>query len=93
VHAVDPAETAAVVRVPIARLVDPANRLEVAHPSGYHGPAFLVAGLLVWGFTGGLLSALLRLGGWEREWDDSRVRDLDEAWRAARAGRQEVADR
>ena len=91
VHAADPAETAAVLRVPIAHLADPANRLEVAHPSGYHGPAFAVAGLLVWGFTGGLLSALLRLGGWERAWDATRVRDLDEAWSAARAGRQEVA--
>lgn len=91
VHAADPAETAAVLRVPITQLADPVNRLEVAHPSGYHGPAFAVAGLLVWGFTGGLLSALLRLGGWERAWDATRVRDLDEAWSAARAGRQEVA--
>jgi len=33
----------------------------------------------------------LRLGGWERAWDTGRVRDLDEAWSAARAGRQEVA--
>ena len=62
------------------------NRLQVRHPSGYIGPAFAVAGLLVWGFTGGLLSALLHLGGWERPWDATRVRDLDEAWAAARAG-------
>jgi 8-oxo-dGTP pyrophosphatase MutT (NUDIX family) len=92
VHAVDPGETAAVIRVPVATLADPAHRIQVAHPSGYTGPAFLVAGLLVWGFTGGLLSALLRLGGWERDWNTGRVRDLDEAWSAARAGRQEVAD-
>lgn len=91
VHPVDPGETAAVVRVPISTLADPAHRIRVAHPSGYTGPAFLVAGLLVWGFTGGILSALLRLGGWERAWDTGRVRDLDEAWSAARAGRQEVA--
>jgi 8-oxo-dGTP pyrophosphatase MutT (NUDIX family) len=84
VHAVDPAETAAVVRVPLAVLADPRRRIQVAHPSGYTGPAFLVAGLLVWGFTGGLLSALLRLGGWERAWDATRVRDLDDAWSAAR---------
>ncbi|NMI00807.1 CoA pyrophosphatase [Pseudonocardia sp. K10HN5] len=91
VRAVDVGETARVVRVPITALADPANRLQVNHPSGYIGPAFSVAGLLVWGFTGGLLSALLHLGGWERPWDRSRVDDLGEAWSAARAGRQEVA--
>ncbi|MHA6797092.1 NUDIX hydrolase [Pseudonocardia bannensis] len=93
VRAVDPGETARVVRVPVAALADPANRLQVSHPSGYIGPAFSVAGLLVWGFTGGLLSALLHLGGWERPWDRSRVDDLGTAWSAARAARQEVAGR
>lgn len=91
VEAVDPAETAAVVRVPLATLADPANRLTVRHPSGHVGPAFAVAGLLAWGFTGGILSALLHLGGWARPWDTSRVHDLGDAWSAARAGRREVA--
>lgn len=86
VHAVDAGETAAVVRVPLAELADPLHRIRVAHPSGYVGPAFWVAGLLVWGFTGGLLSAVLDLGGWARPWDASRVLDLDEAWSAARSG-------
>jgi 8-oxo-dGTP pyrophosphatase MutT (NUDIX family) len=86
VHAVDAAETAGVARVPLAALADPANRIQVGHPSGYVGPGFLVAGLLVWGFTGGLLSALLDLGGWARPWEPSRVLDLDEAWTRARAG-------
>jgi len=85
VAAVDPGETAAVVRVPMAVLADPDHRLEVAQPSGFTGPAFVVAGLLVWGFTGGLLSALLRLGGWERCWDTSTVANLDQAWSAARS--------
>lgn len=88
VHAVDAGETAAVVRVPLERLADPHNRFQVGHPSGLVGPAFTVAGLLVWGFTGGLLSALLDLGGWARPWDTSRVEDLESA---ARAARQEVA--
>jgi len=87
VHAVDAGETAAVARVPLAQLADPANRLMVGHPSGLTGPAFTVAGLLVWGFTGGLLSALLDLGGWARPWDTSRVEDLESA---ALAARQEV---
>lgn len=91
VHAVDPGETAAVVRVPFSVLADPARRIRVGHPSGFVGPAFTVAGLLVWGFTGGILSALLDLGGWAQPWDTSRVLDLDDAWFMARAGRQEVA--
>jgi 8-oxo-dGTP pyrophosphatase MutT (NUDIX family) len=92
VRAVDPSETATVVRVPVATLADPVNRFQVRHPSGYVGPAFSVAGLIVWGFTGGLLSTLLHLGGWERPWNASRVRDLDEAWAAVRAEGREVAE-
>ncbi len=87
VRAVDAGETAAVVRVPLAVLAEPANRIQVGHPSGYTGPAFVVAGLLVWGFTGGIVSALLDLGGWARPWATARVLDLGEAWAAARAGR------
>jgi 8-oxo-dGTP pyrophosphatase MutT (NUDIX family) len=93
VHAVDAAETATVVRVPLAELTDPANRIRVRHSSGVAGDAFVVAGLLVWGFTGGLLSALLDLGGWARPWDRSRVLGLENAWSAARSGRQEVTER
>jgi len=86
-----PGETATVVRVPLAALADPANRLRVGHPSGYIGAAFIVSGLLVWGFTAGILSALLDRGGWARPWDTSRILDLERAWSTARADRQEVA--
>jgi 8-oxo-dGTP pyrophosphatase MutT (NUDIX family) len=78
VGVVDEAEVAAVVRVPLSDLVDPGARVQVAHPSGWVGPAFEVADLLVWGFTAGLLDKLLALGGWEQPWDRSRVRTLDE---------------
>jgi 8-oxo-dGTP pyrophosphatase MutT (NUDIX family) len=72
----DPVEVAAVARVPIAALVDPANRLLVRHPSGYAGPAFRVADMLVWGFTAGILDRLLTLGGWDVAWDRDRVEPL-----------------
>ena len=72
----DPAEVAAVVRVPLADLADPANRFVARHPSGRAGPAFQVDGLLVWGFTAGIVDRLLALSGRERPWDDQRVRDL-----------------
>jgi len=76
VRVVDAAEVASVHVVAIAELVDPANRLRASHPSGFVGPAFTVAGLLVWGFTAGLLSQVLRLGGFERPWDTDRVEEL-----------------
>ncbi len=76
VAVVDPGEIAAVLRVPLAELLDPANRVSVSHPSGFVGPAFAVRGLLVWGFTAGLLSRLLALAGLERPWDASVTRPL-----------------
>ncbi len=72
----DPAEVAAVERVRIADLADPANRFTVRHPSGLVGPAFRVGGVLVWGFTAGILDRLLALCGWERPWDAERVEEL-----------------
>lgn len=83
VRAVDPAETAAVARVPLAHLADPANRFRVRHASGFAGPAFAVPGMLVWGLTAALLSLVISLGGWDRAWDADDVRDLDEAWRSS----------
>jgi 8-oxo-dGTP pyrophosphatase MutT (NUDIX family) len=78
VAAVDKAETASVVRVPVADLADPGNRIVVRHPSGWVGPAFEVAGMVVWGFTGALVDGLLRLGGWERPWSVRCVRESDQ---------------
>lgn len=80
---VDFRETVAVARVLLRVLADPANRLIVRGPSGYPCPAFLVPGMLVWGFTGGLLAALLAMGGWARPWEPAAEYDLDAAWRLA----------
>ncbi len=76
VGVVDPGEVASVHRVPLSALADPANRVRVQHPSGYIGAAFLVRGLLVWGFTGGLLDRMLQLAGWEQPWEPARIVDL-----------------
>jgi hypothetical protein len=76
VHPASPREIAGVHRVPIAELADPANRVRVRHPSGYLGPAFEVAGMVIWGFTAGVLDTLLDLGGWSQPWDRTRVREL-----------------
>ena len=73
-----PAEVAHVARLPVAELVDPRNRIRVRHPSGWVGPAFQVRGLLVWGFTAGVISTLLDLAGWSRPWS-GRIVELPDA--------------
>jgi 8-oxo-dGTP pyrophosphatase MutT (NUDIX family) len=85
VWAVDPRETQAVARAPISVLTNPANRFQVRHPRGFIGPAFALPGMLVWGFTAGLLSMILGMAGWERPWDSEDVRDFEAAWRAVEA--------
>ena len=77
VRAADPREVASVARVPVADFVNPANRVTVRHPSGFLGPGFHVAGLMVWGFTGGLIARILDLAGWEQPWDRDRIFDLE----------------
>ena len=64
------------IRAPLSELTDPARRFTVSHPSGFVGPAFDVDGLLVWGFTAGLLSKVLELAGLERSWDRRDPRPL-----------------
>ncbi|MDI1290205.1 MAG: CoA pyrophosphatase [bacterium] len=78
VRAQDPAEVASVHRVPIADLANPANRCRVLHPSGYIGPGFEVEGMIVWGFTGGIIAGLLDRIGWAVPWDESRLVPLPE---------------
>jgi 8-oxo-dGTP pyrophosphatase MutT (NUDIX family) len=73
---VDLAEVARVELIPIAELVEPANRFRVRHPSGWIGPGFAAGGLFVWGFTAGLLDRLLTFGGWAKPWDETVVRPL-----------------
>jgi len=77
VDVVDPLEVAAVLRVPLPELLDPARRFSVRHPSGWRGPAFEVGdGLLLWGFTAGVVSRLFAHAGLELPWDDTRERPL-----------------
>ncbi|MFB9238519.1 NUDIX hydrolase [Plantactinospora siamensis] len=76
VHPREPAEVAHVARLPVAELVDPDNRLRLRHPSGWIGPAFQVRGMLVWGFTAGVLASLLEMGGWARPWPLDRIGEL-----------------
>lgn len=82
VAVVDQAETALVARVPVRAFVNPENRLMVYRTGAgirYAGPAFLLNEMLVWGFTGHVISAMLDVAGWSQSWNTEDVRDLDEA--------------
>jgi 8-oxo-dGTP pyrophosphatase MutT (NUDIX family) len=73
---VDPGEVAAVERVSVSELADPAARLMMHGPGEFMTPAFQVRKMLIWGLTGVLVDRLLALAGWERPWDASKVIDL-----------------
>lgn len=77
VWAREPNEVESVTRVRLADLINPANRVSVRHPSGYVGPGFRVNGMLVWGFTGGLIDVILDHSGLAQPWDASVMVDLD----------------
>ncbi|MCV7259572.1 NUDIX hydrolase [Mycobacterium shimoidei] len=82
VAVVDEAETAIVARVPVRAFINPANRLMVyrrALHRRFAGPAFLLNQMLVWGFTGQVISAMLDVAGWAQPWDSNDIRELDEA--------------
>ena len=82
VTVVNEAETAVVARVPVRAFVNPENRLMVYRTGAgrrFAGPAFLLNEMLVWGFTGHVISAMLDVAGWSQPWDTDDVRELDEA--------------
>lgn len=82
VSVVNEAETAVVARVPVRAFVNPENRLMVYRGSlsrRWAGPAFVLNQMLVWGFTGQVISAMLDVAGWAQPWDTSDMRELDDA--------------
>ncbi|MFB2580997.1 CoA pyrophosphatase [Herbiconiux sp. P15] len=83
VRVVDEGECSAVFRLPVADLLDPANRgvTVVRRPDDrggreWRGPAFQVRHAtgdhLVWGFTAMLLDGLFTHLGWTEPWDSNR---------------------
>jgi 8-oxo-dGTP pyrophosphatase MutT (NUDIX family) len=74
----DLGEVAAVQRIPVADLADPARRVMVRGPNGRLTPGFATGGMLIWGFTAAVVDRLLAIGGWEVAWDRNNVRELGE---------------
>jgi 8-oxo-dGTP pyrophosphatase MutT (NUDIX family) len=82
VGVVDPRETAIVARVPLRAFINPDNRLMVYREDKtrrFAGPAFLLDQMLVWGFTGQVISAILDVAGWSVAWNTDDLRSLDVA--------------
>jgi len=81
VTVVNETETAVVSRVPLCAFINPANRLMVYRGdlgNRWAGPAFLLNQMLVWGFTGQVISAVLDVAGWAKPWDTNDIRELDD---------------
>jgi 8-oxo-dGTP pyrophosphatase MutT (NUDIX family) len=82
VAVVDESETAHVARVPVRAFINPENRLMVYRKENTRrlaGPAFLLNEMLVWGFTGQVIAAMLDVAGWAQPWDTRDLRELDDA--------------
>jgi len=82
VAVVDESETAVVARVPVRAFVNPDNRIMVYRKENTRraaGPAFLLNEMLVWGFTGQVVSAILDVAGWSQPWDTDDIRELEDA--------------
>jgi len=76
VWAREPEEVESVTRVRMQDLINPANRFNVRHPSGYIGPGFRVNDMVVWGFTAGLIDIILDHSRLEQPWDREVTVDL-----------------
>lgn len=82
VAVIDESETAVVARVPVRAFVNPENRIMVYRKENTRrsaGPAFLLNEMLVWGFTGQVVSAMLDVAGWARPWNTDDIRELEDA--------------
>jgi 8-oxo-dGTP pyrophosphatase MutT (NUDIX family) len=80
VRVVDYAESAQVFRIPVRDLLDPDNRVMSTVSRGgrtFNSPAFTVNGVLVWGFTGMVLTGLFEQLGWAVPWDRTRLHVID----------------
>jgi 8-oxo-dGTP pyrophosphatase MutT (NUDIX family) len=79
VAAVDANETVDVFRIPVADLLEPANRWTVVANRArrpFPAPAFQVGDVIVWGFTAIVLSNLFDALGWAVPWDRGRELEL-----------------
>ncbi|AZN30185.1 CoA pyrophosphatase [Flaviflexus salsibiostraticola] len=84
---VDEGEVDSVFLPKLTTLADPEIRYTATIPgSPYEGPAFHLEEAFVWGFTAHLLDGLLKVGGWEQTWNQSKVIEVPGDYRRERSG-------
>jgi 8-oxo-dGTP pyrophosphatase MutT (NUDIX family) len=79
IEVASPEEVHEIHRVSIPDLVAPEHRIVVRHPGGWRGPGFLIGDakdVIVWGFTGGILTRFFDFLGWLPPVSDPPVHDL-----------------
>lgn len=95
VRVASPDEVHEIHRVALRELFAPEHRIEVRHPSGWHSPGFLIGDdkdVILWGFTGGILTRFFSFLGWLPPVDDPPVHDLPDYMLAEYARRTEARD-
>lgn len=76
-----PDEVHEIHRVHLRELLDPEHRIAVRHPGGWMGPGFLIGedkDVILWGFTGGILTRFFSFLGWLPPVEDPPMHDLPE---------------
>ena len=79
VEVTSPDEVHEIHRVDLRELFAPEHRISVRHPGGWTGPGFLIGDdkdVIVWGFTGGILTRFFAFLGWLPPVEDPPVHDL-----------------
>lgn len=79
IRVASPAEVHEIHRVPLGELVDPDHRIQVRHPGGWTGPGFLIGedkDVILWGFTGGIITRFFAALDWLPPVTDPPVHDL-----------------
>jgi len=101
IRVASPDEVHQIHRVALDELFAPEHRIAVRHPGGWTGPGFLIGDtkdVILWGFTGGILTRFFDFLGWLPPVSAPPVHDLPEymlaeyAQRNSRAARPSTAD-
>ncbi len=82
-----------VAMVPISELVEPTHRFNVEF-GNWIGPAFHVAGMVLWGFTAAVMHGLIQRAGWEQPWGEDDPENTVNLFQAleASANQESTAD-
>ena len=85
-HVVDEREVDSVFVPKLTQLAAPEIRCMATIPGHpYKGPAFMLGDAFVWGFTAHLLDGLLKVGGWEKKWNEGNRIEVPRDYRRERA--------